>query len=486
MGQYVVCKIEFRIISSFIVYVLFQFVFDLMSCGKLIGNKCIEEFILLSAAPVETAAKMSNNFRVLAEKEKERSRDLYAAGDYCETMATDLVNIAASQNNPALLLKAVDCNGTPFLDVLIEAEQKEVVSQPAVQRYLSEVWVGSLKWATWKIIMLFVIFLFVPIVWLLISLPLKQRFNKIPIIKFMAYLVSHLYLMILFSLTIVYPLVPIWQSGSLIPHWYEWLLLAWLSGLLVSELTNPTDRSGLRWINVIIIGLSAIGVSCHVIAFAFKEDDRLIFLFIRNQFFASALLLCFVLLLDFLSFHHLFGPWAIIIRDLLKDLVRFLVILLIFMSGFTLHLASLYQPIYKPVTPDPSLGDGYGSGSETTASVTPFDTFELLFFSLFGLVDPESLPSLYRSPMWVITLSKIVFGTYMMVTLIVLINLLIAMMSDTYQRIQQASDTEWKFGRAKLIRNMNKTSATPSPLNLFTKLFTYIRVAYKHKGKCYN
>lgn len=31
---------------------------------------------------------------------------------------------------------------------------------------------------------------------------------------------------------------------------------------------------------------------------------------------------------------------------------------------------------------------------------------------------------------------KLVFGIYMMVTLIVLINLLIAMMSDTYQRIQ--------------------------------------------------
>ena len=38
-----------------------------------------------------------------------------------------------------------------------------------------------------------------------------------------------------------------------------------------------------------------------------------------------------------------------------------------------------------------------------------------------------------------------------------LINLLIAMMSDTYQRIQQQSDMEWKYGLAKLIRNMQKT-----------------------------
>jgi hypothetical protein len=37
---------------------------------------------------------------------------------------------------------------------------------------------------------------------------------------------------------------------------------------------------------------------------------------------------------------------------------------------------------------------------------------------------------------WTLELFKIVFALYLLVTAIVLINLLIAMMSDTYQRIQ--------------------------------------------------
>ncbi|XP_046353562.1 serine/threonine-protein phosphatase 6 regulatory ankyrin repeat subunit B-like isoform X3 [Haliotis rufescens] len=458
-----------------------KFVFDLMVCGKLINNVCIQEFILLSPAPVDTAAKMSKNFRLLAIKEKERSRDLLAAGSYCETMATDLLAVAASSNSAEHLLKSVDSHGVPFLDVLIENEQKEVVSHPSVQKYLSDVWMGNLQWATWKIIMLFFTFLFIPLIWFIFCMPLKHRFNKVPIIKFMAYLVSHFYLMILFCLTTVAPLVPIYKSGSLIPHWYEWLLLAWLSGLLVSELTNPGDRAGLGWIRVFVIAICAIGIFCHLIAIAFSTEDRFVCIYLRNNFFAWALLLSFVQLLDFLSFHHLFGPWAIIIRDLMKDLTRFLVILLIFMIGFTLHLAALYQPVYAPPELDPSLGDGDGSAGAVVQ--TPLDTFEYLFFALFGLVEPDSLPPIHRSPFWVTTLVKIVFGTYMMVTLIVLINLLIAMMSDTYQRIQQQSDTEWKFGRAKLIRNMNKTSATPAPWNLLTKLVTYIKVAAKHGSK---
>ena len=460
----------------------FQFVFDLMVLGKMNNNKSIEEFVLVSPAPVETAVKLSHHFRVLATKEKERAKDIYLAGDFCETMATELNAIAASLNNAGQLLKSVDNRGMPFLDVLIECEQKEVVSHPAVQKYLSEVWMGHLaQWAGWKMMMLFVALLFIPPVWLAFSLPVRHKYNRVPVIKFMSYLVSHIYLIALYVLTIVYPLVPIWESSDLLPHWYEWLLLAWLSGLLVSQLTNPQDRAGLGWIKVLVLAISGMGITVHLIAFAFSDNDRLICLYVRNQFFAFALMLCFVQFLDFLSFHHLFGPWAIIIRDLLKDLTRFLVILSIFVAGFTLHLAAIYQPVTAPLEEDLDLGDGNGSGGAVTE--TPLDTLELLFFALFGLVEPENLPPVHRNPVWTIILVKTVFGLYLVITLIVLINLLIAMMSDTYQRIQAQSDTEWKFGRAKLFRNMNKTSATPSPLNLFTKLYVYCKVLIKHKGK---
>ena len=355
------------------------------------------------------------------------------------------------------------------------------MAHAAVQKYLSEVWTGQLShWSGWHMLVLFVALLLLPPVWLAFSLPLRHRYNKVPIIKFMSYLVSHIYLIVLFVITIVYPTVPLWESADLAPHWYEWLLLAWLSGLVVSQLTNPEDRAGLGWIKIIIIFVCAVGVTMHVIAFAFLTETRLLLLYVRNQLFGVALTLCFIQLLDFLSFHHLFGPWAIIIRDLMKDLIRFLVILSIFMSGFTLQLAAIYRPVQAPSPYDPTLGHGDGSGGSPVES--PLDTFEILFFALFGLVEPENLPPVHRNPLWTITLVKAVFGVYLIITLIVLINLLIAMMSDTYQRIQAQSDIEWKFGRAKLFRNMNRTAATPSPMNLLTKLFTYCKVLFKYRG----
>ncbi|KYN43795.1 Short transient receptor potential channel 7 [Trachymyrmex septentrionalis] len=63
----------------------------------------------------------------------------------------------------------------------------------------------------------------------------------------------------------------------------------------------------------------------------------------------------------------------------------------------------------------------------------------------------------------------------MLVSVIVLINLLIAMMTDTYHNIQSQSDIEWKYGLSKLIRKMQKTRTAPFPLNLVTIWAEYIK-----------
>ncbi|GMT29822.1 hypothetical protein PFISCL1PPCAC_21119, partial [Pristionchus fissidentatus] len=194
-----------------------------------------------------------------------------------------------------------------------------------------------------------------------------------------------------------------------------------------------------------------------------------------NQLFAFALLFAFVEFLDFLTVHHLFGPWAIIIRDLMYDLTRFLVILMLFVAGFTLHVTSIFQPAYQPVDED---------SAELMRLSSPEQTLEMLFFSLFGLVEPDSMPPLHLVPEFSKIILKLIFGIYMMVTLIVLINLLIAMMSDTYQRIQAQSDKEWKFGRAILIRQMNKRAATPSPINMLTKLLVVLKVMWRNRLHC--
>lgn len=439
-----------------------------MVCGKQHENKPIQEFILVSPAPIDTAVKLARCYENLAEKEKDRTKDLNQTKIYCDQIATDLLSIAASTNNAGRLLRSIDHKGTEFLDVLIELGRKEVVAQHAVQKYLTDVWIGNLKWAGWMFLLLFFGFLICPLIWIVVSCPFIHRLSKIPIIKFMSYLVSHIFFIAILTFTTVNPWLPLYKNKGYLPHWHEWLLLIWVIGVFMADITNPADRAGLGGIKRVIVVISFLAVLLHAITLVISflelqdEESRLIMLYCRNQMFAVALLLSFLEFLNFLTFHHLFGPWAVIIRDLIKDLLRFLAILGIFMVGFSLHVCAIYQPVFEP--PDnkngtlPSLGQEFQS---------PLDTFEMLFYALFGLVEPDYMPPMHLSPYIAKVLMKLVFGVYMMVTVVVLINLLIAMMSNTYQRIQAQSDTEWKFGRAKLIRNMTRTSPTPSPINVF-------------------
>ncbi|XP_035775007.1 serine/threonine-protein phosphatase 6 regulatory ankyrin repeat subunit B-like isoform X2 [Anopheles albimanus] len=460
-----------------------RFVYNLMIVSKNHNNKPIEEFVLVSPAPVDTAAKLSNIFMVLSTKEKERAKDLIAAGKQCETMATELLALAAGADSAGRILTATDRRNMEFLDVLIENEQKEVIAHTVVQRYLQELWRGTLNWTAWRIMLLFVGFIVCPPVWIIFTLPLGHNFYKVPIIKFMSYLTSHIYLMIHLMIVGITPIYPVVRP-SLLPYWYEWGLLVWLSGLLLFELTNPSDKSGLGSIKVLVLLFGIIGVGVHVSGMLYVNKTYWpTLMYCRNQFFALSFLLACVQILDFLSFHHLFGPWAIIIGDLLKDLARFLAVLAIFVFGFSMHIVALNQSFHNfSVDEIRRLPRTVASAAYfSDVRMNPILSFELLFFAVFGQtttdqtqIDKMTTNTARTQPYWTEYLFKIVFGIYMLVSVVVLINLLIAMMSDTYQRIQAQSDIEWKYGLSKLIRNMHRTSTAPSPMNLVTTWFVWI------------
>jgi hypothetical protein len=50
---------------------------------------------------------------------------------------------------------------------------------------------------------------------------------------------------------------------------------------------------------------------------------------------------------------------------------------------------------------------------------SPSQTLEMLFFSLFGLVEPDNMPPLHLVPNFGKIVLKLLFGIYLMVTLVV-------------------------------------------------------------------
>lgn len=78
----------------------------------------------------------------------------------------------------------------------------------------------------------------------------------------------------------------------------------------------------------------------------------------------------------------------------------------------------------------------------------------------------------------------LMFGSYSVINVIVLLNLLIAMMSNSYAQIHEHSDTEWKFARTKLWMSYFEESATlPPPFNIMPNMKMLLRLCGKGKTK---
>jgi hypothetical protein len=78
---------------------------------------------------------------------------------------------------------------------------------------------------------------------------------------------------------------------------------------------------------------------------------------------------------------------------------------------------------------------------------------------------------------WNESVGELLLGTYLVISQIVLVNLLIAMMGDTYGTIKERADEEWKFGRMVTVQETTvRMSALPPPFNLLTTVPAFLRV----------
>ena len=342
-----------------------KFVYNLMKVAKNDSFKLLELFLFVSPAPADTAAKLSAVYREMAVTEKERAKDLLEAADFCEELARQLVITSCHVESPMAILNAVDIQNTPFIDVLIQCDQKMVIAEFVVQQYLQEIWQGSLDWSNIKMLGFFFLLVLFPPVWFFFSMPIDYRMNKIPIIKFLSYLTGHVYFVLFLSLTAVMPPHSTVRE-SLVPLWYEIVSFLWYAGNFLSLLTNPPAKGGLAWVKPLIVFLGIIALLIHIStiflplfywSLMIYIRHRIVNCFIfnycvtynfRNLFFGLTLLMCWIQVLDFLAFHPLFGPWAIIIGECLLDVGKFVVVLSLFIMGYSMLASTMNQPFGFP------------------------------------------------------------------------------------------------------------------------------------------
>jgi len=203
--------------------------------------------------------------------------------------------------------------------------------------------------------------------------------------------------------------------------------------------------------DVLLIVLHIVYVVLRLAAF-FTQDRHLWHGAVNTLIFAC--IVSWIRFMEVFTVTRTFGPFVLIVIELFRsDVLKWIMIFLVFSISFQLGFTSLaLQANFDPLTPyDGSNG-----------------TFPVSYFAIVGSFD-------YLMPMMSETyIGVFLLGIYAFIAQIMLVNLLIAMMSDTFTKIRCNSDQEWMFYRLVFFRENKSASPYPPPLNLIYVLFRII------------
>ncbi|XP_035826185.1 short transient receptor potential channel 7 [Aplysia californica] len=160
------------------------------------------------------------------------------------------------------------------------------------------------------------------------------------------------------------------------------------------------------------------------------------------------------------------GCMLVSFRRTVSDIVKVFGMFILLLLAFTCGIAALYAP-------NRCLTDHFGSFSSTISTLT-WSMFGMGSVSVPSLNDyeGENVPvySLTNHPgksTGASTVGHYLYGIYVFCTMVVLLNLLIAVMSNTFQEVQDERDVEWKFARTELwLTFIEPGTPVPPPFNI--------------------
>ncbi|XP_038065339.1 short transient receptor potential channel 4-like [Patiria miniata] len=195
------------------------------------------------------------------------------------------------------------------------------------------------------------------------------------------------------------------------------------------------------------------------------EFDPLHPALVADAVFAIATVVTFLRLLILTVSSQLVGPLQISLGGMLFDIAKFIMVFIIVWFAFSLGLNQIYQA-YQEIDFTLCLAEGLGD-----CRPGPFydvgQSMLTLFWSLFGLESLDIIKVNHAKHGFTEAVGTILFALYMMFAVVVMLNALIAMMSNTYTRVEENSDTEWKFARARMwVHFLHVGGTVPPPFNV--------------------
>ncbi|OAF71995.1 Transient receptor protein 2 [Intoshia linei] len=406
------------------------------------------------------------------------------------------------------------------LKLAIKYKQKKFVSHANCQQVLSTMWYEGLpgfrRMPFFKKIFIAMLICFLyPIMSMICIITPNSKIGLLmrrPFIKFICNTASYLtflFLLVLKSQRIdtvnwfgYDPTYQIKLQLRGMPLTYlEWTILLWVLGLMFSEFLHLWSRGAKEYMTDMWNMLDFVTLSLYVATFTLKiisyyqveyeKSKQLQAAFIPRElwdafdpdliseglFSVANIFSCLKLVSIFTINPHL-GPLQISLGRMIYDILRFMCIAVLVVFSYACGVNQLYwyyadrRSIDCDACTFNCLQDGVQckddecDGLCNKALSNLFEILQSLYFVVYALIDVRRF-EIKEPHDFTQFIGKLMFGTYSAIIIIVLLNMLIAMLSNSFQKISNDADTEWKFARSQLwISYFDKDISVPVPLNL--------------------
>ncbi|PAA51939.1 hypothetical protein BOX15_Mlig011222g3 [Macrostomum lignano] len=257
------------------------------------------------------------------------------------------------------------------------------------------------------------------------------------------------------------------ESGPAL-HWTEWFLFAWIVQFMIEE---GRQFSHFRSIRAKLAGMShfdrfdllicCLFVACGGFRIAAPAQCEW-----AQCVYALTLSLFFLRFMQFYYVHHSLGPKVLMIIEMFGDIVFFIAILVIFLLSFGVASMSLRDENKK--LPD----------------VLAKNILATPYWQMYGELNLEGFVEEIQSSTVRYAMAVILLAIYMLGTNVLLLNLLIAMFGNTFDRMQSSSFKYWCHIRHDFIKEYYYRPCLPPPLIFLPHLFRFAQLCYKAIVRC--
>ncbi|XP_050498133.1 transient receptor potential protein-like isoform X3 [Diabrotica virgifera virgifera] len=485
---------------------------------------------LSSNDPLLTAFELSWDLRRLSRMETEFKNEYIDMRNQVQQFATSLLDHARTSHELEIMLN-YDTEGDIWvtgerqtlerLKLAIKYKQKAFIAHPNVQQLLASIWYEGLPGfrrknmigqgiQVAKIGMMFPVYC---MIYMISPTSNMGVFMKKPFVKFIVHSASYAFFLTLlgaasqrveilflewFGTDWVQDIVKEWKRKergaffgiaecgvilyvvSLI--WGE-LRSLWCDGIeeYISDLWNIVDFiTNIFYVIWLALRLTSVYICWRderngkTTWYPREEWDSFEPMLLSEGAFAAGMIFSFLKLVHIFSVNPHLGPLQISLGRMIIDIVKFFFIytLVLFAFGCGLNQLLWYyaelekKKCYHLPSGLPDFDNNDKACTIWRRYANLFETSQSLFWASFGLVDLmcfELTGIKGFTRFWAL----LMFGSYSVINIIVLLNMLIAMMSNSYQIISERSDTEWKFARSRLWVNYFESGDTlPPPFNI--------------------